>query len=284
MTEYRSSRRNWIKLWVDPWLDGTTRYELTSVQRCFWVDLMALAGRSRTPGVICAGHDGQKTIGYPLGKFQSLLREPLDIEEAFALFVRKEKITLQSYEDSGVRFYVVTIRNWERYQSEYQRQKTYRKGDKQKNEQVTHKVTNQTPAKLLVEGEVEGEVEEKISSIGGGGELPANTPPPFDHPLLRVTRETENLLRAAFPTVDLKAEYPRVVLWIQTKQPGMSVKDPLGLLRVWCSKIPASKNGRGRSAREEAAHREALAGKGPDAGDSALRPEAVRRFLERGRM
>ena len=34
------AQRKWIKLWVDPWLDGTTRYMNTGSERAFWVDLL----------------------------------------------------------------------------------------------------------------------------------------------------------------------------------------------------------------------------------------------------
>ena len=35
--------RPWIKLWVGPWLDGTTRWQTTGEQRAFWLDLLAMS-------------------------------------------------------------------------------------------------------------------------------------------------------------------------------------------------------------------------------------------------
>jgi hypothetical protein len=52
-------KRSWVKLWTNEWLDGTTRYQMSDAQRAFWIDLLAMAGRSRFPGIICAGRDGQ---------------------------------------------------------------------------------------------------------------------------------------------------------------------------------------------------------------------------------
>ena len=57
--------RPWIKLWVAPWLDGTTRDEMSGSQRAFWVDLLAPAARSRIAGVISPGQVNEKTPGYP---------------------------------------------------------------------------------------------------------------------------------------------------------------------------------------------------------------------------
>lgn len=52
-----------IKLWVNEWLDGTTRFQMSGAQRAFWIDLLAMAGRSRFPGIICAGMDGELYVG-----------------------------------------------------------------------------------------------------------------------------------------------------------------------------------------------------------------------------
>ena len=59
-------KRSWVKLWTNEWLDGTTRYQMSDAQRAFWIDLLAMAGRSRFPGVICSGKDGKNFVGYPL--------------------------------------------------------------------------------------------------------------------------------------------------------------------------------------------------------------------------
>jgi hypothetical protein len=43
----RFGKRSWVKLWTNEWLDGTTRYQMSDAQRALWVDLLAMAGRSR---------------------------------------------------------------------------------------------------------------------------------------------------------------------------------------------------------------------------------------------
>jgi hypothetical protein len=120
-------KRSWVKLWTNEWLDGTTRYQMSDAQRAFWVDLLAMAGRSRFPGVICAGLDGQNFVGYPLNKFQALMSEPLDLEATFALFERTGKIKLTVTSEGPPKLFMIELLNWAKYQSEYHRLKKYRK-------------------------------------------------------------------------------------------------------------------------------------------------------------
>jgi hypothetical protein len=107
--------RPWIKLWVDPWLDGTTRWQTTGAQRAFWVDLMTEAARGRFPGYICAGQDAGQAVGYPLKWYQAKQSEDLDILEAFELFERTGKIRIirTSLEPLLV---AIEILNWDLYQ------------------------------------------------------------------------------------------------------------------------------------------------------------------------
>jgi len=151
---YKSSRRQWVKLWVNEWLDGTSRFELTAQQRLLWIDLLALAGRSRFPGQIYAGvgGDGSK-VGYPIGYLSGLLQmDEVTLNNALKLLREHCHITL---DESAPEQYIIGIINWEKYQSEYLRQKTYRK--------VTTQTTKRLPVE--VEGEVEGEEEGEVTHI-----------------------------------------------------------------------------------------------------------------------
>ena len=143
---YKSTRRQWVKLWVNEWLDGTSRFELTPAQRLLWVDLLALAGRSRFPGFIYAGDGGSgQRVGYPIAYLAGVLQmDEVTLNNALKLLQINNRITL---EETSLEQYVIGIVNWEKYQSEYLRQKTYRK------------VTTKTTSRLPVEGEVEGEVD-----------------------------------------------------------------------------------------------------------------------------
>jgi hypothetical protein len=162
--------RSWIKLWLNEWLDGTTRYEMSGAQRAFWVDLLALAGRSRCDGIICAGRAGERFIGYPLSRFEALdAGSEIDILETLQLFENSGKIKLEITSETPVKLYKITILNWSKYQSEYQRQKGYRQSSSlvrgKVTSEVTSTVTTQLTEKLLVEGEVEGDVEREKERV-----------------------------------------------------------------------------------------------------------------------
>lgn len=103
--------RPWIKLWVAPWLDGTTRWEMSGSQRAFWVDLLAQAGRSRIAGVISPGQVKGKLLGYPLAWFQSF-QQDIDVMATLELFQSTGKIELINVGDR----IAVKILNWEKYQ------------------------------------------------------------------------------------------------------------------------------------------------------------------------
>lgn len=158
--QYRPTSRSWVKLWVGEWLDGTTRYEMTGAQRAFWADLLALAGRSRFPGIVCSGVSNEKIMGYPLARFEGILNdETVNVLETLQMFERSGKVRLECTRKEAPALYAVHILSWEKYQSEYQqkRQRTRYKKDAESAQNVRPNV-RETSA-VEVEGEVEVEVE-----------------------------------------------------------------------------------------------------------------------------
>lgn len=145
--------RKWIKLWVDEYLMGTTRFELTPEERAVWVDLLALAGKSREEGKIYAGKYDSGYRGYPLDYLAGILVVPPKVLQLTLEKCQKyEKIRVLHDEHNNL---IIEILNWEKYQSEYNRQKKYRL--QKKNKKVTQEVTKKLH--IEEEGEVEGEVE-----------------------------------------------------------------------------------------------------------------------------
>lgn len=157
--QYRPSSRSWIKLWVNEWLTGTVRWQLTPQQRSIWADLLALAGRSRFPGIVCSGETNGVLDPFPMDYLCSVFRcaEP-DVKDAFHLFVGQSRITIN---EAGV----IQIVNWDKYQSEYQlkrQRRQYnepRRSDGQPNVRTKSKKT--PPEEVEVEVEGEGEIEEE---------------------------------------------------------------------------------------------------------------------------
>jgi hypothetical protein len=150
----RFGRRSWVKLWVNEWLEGTTRCEMTDAQRAFFIDLLAMAGRSRFPGIVCAGQINDQFVGYPLTKFQSLMTQPIDVLQTLELFQRNQKVKLSYTQTEPFPLVMVEMLNWERYQSEYQRQKPYRlQAQLQKSDSVSDTESNITETETDTETE-----------------------------------------------------------------------------------------------------------------------------------
>lgn len=165
---YRSKGRSWVKLWVGEWLDGSTRYEMTGAQRAFWIDLLTLAGRSRVPGVICANNENNGFFGYPVSRYEGILGDPsVNVLATLKLFEAQGKIELILTRKDEPSLYAVKVLSWERYQSEYMRQRKTRKGAPK----VTTIVTTKDTERCAIEGEVEGDGEEEVEGETSGAFL-----------------------------------------------------------------------------------------------------------------
>lgn len=97
-------RQNWLPLWVDSWLFGSTRIELKPEERAIWVDLLALGAKDN--GYIRAGVN----IPYPIRQMAGLLMvEEELLQRTIDLCVQTEKLEVQ---ESGI----LKITNWDKYQ------------------------------------------------------------------------------------------------------------------------------------------------------------------------
>ena len=109
----------YIKVWVSEYLEGTIRFDLTAEERSVFVDLLAMSGRMRVKGLICA----RPGTPYPHHWLAGTLNIPLELlERSLAKMIETDRATEGP---EGIR-----ITNWKKYQSEYERQKFYR--DKKK--------------------------------------------------------------------------------------------------------------------------------------------------------
>src|SRR6266704_1110332 len=164
-------KRSWVKLWTTEWLDGTTRYTMTDAQRAFWIDLLAMAGRSRFPGIICAGRDGDSLVGYPLNRFSSLMAGPeqIDIEASLRLFERTDKVKITITSEGPPKLFAIELLNWKKYQSDLdaqaERARNYRSRKKaasrERHSEHHASVTERHAAEAEEETESETEVEKR---------------------------------------------------------------------------------------------------------------------------
>ena len=133
--------RTWIKIYPDKWLDGSLRDEPIEV-RGAWIDLLAMAGSGRF------GDKGEikinETIGFSVTDFARLLNISVrQFQRIRSKLVAANRI---SCDKNGV----ITVLNWSKYQSEYDRQRQYR---------VTTKVTPEVTPGVITEKEKEKEKE-----------------------------------------------------------------------------------------------------------------------------
>jgi len=116
MTDNRgNTRRAWVKLYLTGWLHGSIRWQLEPDERGVWADLICLAGECGKAGKIC-DNDGKP---YPLKYIANMLNIS---EELLLQTIDKCKKEERICQEDGI----LSITNWNVYQSEYERQKKYR--------------------------------------------------------------------------------------------------------------------------------------------------------------
>lgn len=109
------ARMSWIKLWIDDCLEGPIRFKLTPDERSVYYELELMAGKSETPGYITQ----DEQTPYPSQYIAGVLNISLELlERSLAKLQQLNKIALN---DGGIR-----MLDWDKHQSEYQRQKKYR--------------------------------------------------------------------------------------------------------------------------------------------------------------
>lgn len=115
------SKRTWIKIYVDPWLNGSIR-KLSPFERGVWIDVLVLAG---------SGSYGDLGL-IALTSNQGVNDQ--DIASILTISMSKWKLCKRLFRDLNmIHVYnengkknVMKIVNWSKYQSEYGRQKSYR--------------------------------------------------------------------------------------------------------------------------------------------------------------
>lgn len=140
------SRRTWIKIHCEPWLDKTVR-KLNLAERGAWITLLTICGNGNYGDIgVIAGtylseetqNDGQicptKRCNCGISVHQMALSLDISVKQTkryLDRFVHLEMITIDG--DN-----VIRISNWTKYQSEYNRQKSYRQGYKQSDNPKLH--------------------------------------------------------------------------------------------------------------------------------------------------
>lgn len=111
------SSRTWVKIYCDNWLSGTLRDE-TPALRGIWADLLALAGSGKY------GDTGQISLQNSVGLSDLQFQKVLNLSKKGWRKAKNRLITTQRIAVNLQN--VITILNWKKYQSEYERTKKYR--------------------------------------------------------------------------------------------------------------------------------------------------------------
>lgn len=109
--------RTWIKIHCEKWLNGSLENESLELRGC-WITLLTIAGSSNY------GDIGfiklTENVGYP----------DSSIAEIMQVSVKKwKKLKWKLHESGRISIHgknIIEINNWSKYQSEYNRQKSYR--------------------------------------------------------------------------------------------------------------------------------------------------------------
>lgn len=124
-------KRSWVKFWVSECIDGSIREDLGADERGVWYDLIIYSARCRTPGVISSNETqaiSRKRLAGVLNITEELLDRTIDrCVESKRLSLDKEGL--------------IHITNWEKYQSDSDRVRSYQQRE-QSDERVRRAISH----------------------------------------------------------------------------------------------------------------------------------------------
>lgn len=151
-------RRTWIKLFCDQWLRGSIRKESIEV-RAIFADLLTMAGDSAfgDPNVASNGFiQLADDVGFTDETISGILNVSLEtwlrVKDRLSNHPDPKENRIQVVSLS--QGFSVKILNWEKYQSEYRRQRKYREAKKEERSPTPPKEEKED---IDIEGEGEGE-------------------------------------------------------------------------------------------------------------------------------
>lgn len=112
-----ATSRTWIKLHCDKWLTGTLREESPEVRGVF-ADILALAGSGYY------GDTGEIKLPPDVGLTDGQIAAILNVSED--VWRRSKQRLMETERIEVSEKGVISVVNWRKYQSEYERQKPYR--------------------------------------------------------------------------------------------------------------------------------------------------------------
>lgn len=140
---------DWVPLWIDKWLFGSTRIELNPNERSVWIDLLALAGKDE--GYIRANKD----VPYNLTQLAGLFNIPLELlETTIKKCIKTDKLIKNK---NGT----YKIKSWENYELSKRHKRRIRKEKKEnKSKRESKRGTKKTDT-VSEKADIEEEKKEK---------------------------------------------------------------------------------------------------------------------------
>ncbi|MDD1776835.1 MAG: hypothetical protein LUQ65_01605 [Candidatus Helarchaeota archaeon] len=185
----KAKRPGYIKFYPERWIFGSTREEMTNAERAVWIDFLALAYMNDPPGQIdftslrrlanqlnirtsllsntiqkAINNQKIRVIKYVVDQKTNEKLEELDL--TFDQIATKNVDLDQSRVKNGIALYTIFILKWSEYQSEYLRQKPYRKKEN-KPDKTPENLTPKPVTQVTSRGEERREEEIKEEDIRG---------------------------------------------------------------------------------------------------------------------
>lgn len=238
--------RTWVKLYCSRWLTGTLRQE-TPALRGIWADVLALAGDG------AYGDEGSICLANRIGLTDVQIAAVLNLHDSEWANAKARLIQTDRISANGTN--VITVTNFARYQSEYQRQKPYRKSDIPKLQSTVTPDSNKPGLHLYREGDMRYEMEkEKDTNVSieegskGGNITPASETAAPATTSSRKRKETKYKtfedvkadealiasLKERYPELDLDYEIDRCEEWWRSS--GNTVKSAKLAFQNWLAK------------------------------------------------
>lgn len=157
-------RTTWIKLYSESWLRGSIRKETCEIRSVF-VDLLTMAGDS------AYGDIGTIQLADGVGFSDDLIAGMLNIPPNVWLKAKKRFASHPDTKENRIEIiklkqgYAIKIINWVKYQSEYERQKPYRKQKKENDEKSAENGQSYTKSYKEIEIEKKKEMEIEKRSL-----------------------------------------------------------------------------------------------------------------------
>lgn len=150
----------WIKLDTRRWLGASTRDEISPGERATWIDLLCMAGENEPPGQIdftsirrlanqinispklltntlIVAIENKKIKIVRFRVVPDTQEKTIDKEINFDQIANIMRRSETNRSKTGITLYAILISNWNHYQSEYLRQKTYRREAKRRGKHLS---------------------------------------------------------------------------------------------------------------------------------------------------